>query len=217
MLMPFDVGLSNKRLVLDTRYEKRERTQQAAPELLVPPAQACDGKPSGVGVHTIIFAALTVVYVAVSASDWLDSEPHHGTKVHLCILSGVPLGLVYQHVRAVRLRFLAVSVLLHSLALVALLGFAGGLRQTHIAADILIVVAAVVVYYLTARGTLCMHKGWACGIVVTYLASLAFVLAFRYTQIVPLHTLMVLEAAFVLMSLGMLMLTSRGDAEALRV
>ena len=119
MLTAFDVGLTNKRLVLDTRQDKRERAQHSASEPHSSSAQTSDVKTGVLGVHTVAFGVFLAVYLALCVSDVLDSEPRHGTKVHMCILAGVPVCRVYQPVRTVRLRYLVMGVLLHTLALVA--------------------------------------------------------------------------------------------------
>lgn len=217
MLTAFDVGLTNKRLVLDTRQDKRERAQHSAVEPHSSCAQTSDVKTGVLGVHTVAFGVFLAVYLALCVSDVLDSEPRHGTKVHMCILAGVPVCLVYQHVRTVRLRYLVMGVLLHTLALVALLGFAGGMHRTHIAADIMVVSAGFVVYYVAGRSMLSVNRCWCYAIMSTYLASLVFILAFRYTQILPLYTLLQLEAVFVILSIIVLMISSRGEPAATRL
>jgi len=215
MHLAFDVGFTNKRLVLDTPPSKERSAPRERPPARVVEAMPGVELPAGQPpAHSAVFLVLLGGYGLLCASDALDTQPRHGFKCHVAIVASVPPCLLYMHTRDARLQHFVAGVLLHVLALIAVLCDARH-QQAHVAVDVLVLTAAGTMYYLGIRGILATHACLVCCIVSSYVGSLCVVVCFRYMQIMPRWSLLALEQTFLVMSLVLALIASRGNGVAI--
>ena len=210
MHLPFDVGLTNKRLVVDSPASKertapKERPSARAAEPSSRVEQSASELPAA---HSVVLMLVLSGYVLLCVSDALDAQPRHGFKCHVAIVGSMPPYLLYLHTRDARLRIFFAGILLHVLALVAVLSD-GRHQEPHVAVDVLMFIAAVMVHFLYVKGVLTPLACMAWCIVSAYVSSLFLLVLFRHMLIMPQWSLLALEQTFLLMSLILGLLASR--------
>ena len=210
MHLPFEVGLTNKRLVVDSPASKertapKERLSARAAEPSSRVEQSASELPAA---HSVVLMLVLSGYVLLCVSDALDAQPRHGFKCHVAIVGSMPPYLLYLHTRDARLRIFFAGILLHVLALVAVLSD-GRHQEQHVTVDVLMFIAAVMVHYLYVKGVLTPLACMAWCIVSAYVSSLFLLVLFRHMLIMPQWSLLALEQTFLLMSLILGLLASR--------
>ena len=210
MHLPFDVGLTNKRLVVDSPASKertapKERPSARAAEPSSRVEQSALELPAA---HSVVLMLVLSGYVLLCVSDALNAQPRHGFKCHVAIVGIMLPYLLYLHTRDARLRIFFAGILLHVLALVAVLSD-GRHQEPHVAVDVLMFIAAVTVHFLYVKGVLTPLACMAWCIVSAYVSSLFLLVLFWHMLIMPQWSLLALEQTFLLMSLILVLLASR--------